>query len=1083
MTGGPAPEIEFRVLGPFEVLAGGVSLPLGSPKQRALLAALVISANRVMSVDRLMEELWGDEAPARAMASLQAYVSRLRRLLQPAGGKRNRSDVLATQAPGYVLRVAPESIDAVRFEIEVGRGIRVLGAGDAAAAVDVFESALARWRGAPYGDFSFEEFAQGEITRLSELRLAAVEGRLAALVATGQPAAAIAEAEAVLRDHPLREGVWASLMTALYRAGRQGDALRAYQRARRVIGEELGLEPGPALRELEARILHQAPGLESDRPGAEVVPAVSEPAGRSAAPHPGQDAEDPLVGRRDELRRIRGAVGSALEGRGQAVLLHGEPGIGKTRLARAAALQAAQVGAVVGRGGCVEGQGTAAYWPWTHAVREVLEALGSTELPLAAREALATLAPLDTALARWAGGVPTPPQPADPHLARTRLQRAAIDAVVALARCQPVCLVIEDLQWADEPSLQLLSLLAPELAGGPVLLVVTYRDQELGQAVADALSSLERHADTIDLALGGLDQVSVHRFVELTAGQSVSASVAASIAARTSGNPLFVVELTRLLRSERTLHEDAVRHAPVPAGVREVIGRRLVRLPAQTSTVLTVAAVIGRAFPIGLLERVTQLPEEELLDRIESAVAIGLVVEGGGSVGTFSFTHDLVRDTLQETVGGTRRARLHARVAEAILEHGDEHDPTRPFEVAHHLLAALPMVPAEEVGRHLLAAADAAVRRLAFEQAEEELRRALDLVELLPPEARAGFELAVRVRLARVLSVARGHASPEEREHSERAVELADEVQPSADVILALWGAAVSAGMAGEYSRTLAIGDRLLKWGEEQGDRTVLYLGHALVGGCSWYLGGPERAARHLGLAVELLDEGSLDPGLFYDRTHGVWSRSAHAVVAWLAGRDEEADALMADALRRAQGPGMAFGLVFALLFDTLLAVLRRDRAHARRRAEDVVERADALGYRQFAAFGRTLAAYAHEDPRVRVRELEALAESGSTGVRLFEPLFLALRAEAELDVGRLDNAACLLRRALDSAVATGERFYEPEIHRLLGEVARHADRREEASSHFERGRSVAGELGVHALDRRLASHQAGSLPSSPPGR
>ena len=1065
--GGPA--VEIRVLGPLEVGSPGEWLPLGSPKQRALLAALVISANRVVSVDRLIDELWGDEPPSRAMASLQAYVSRLRRLLQPAGAKRSRSDVLVTQAPGYVLRLDPMTIDAERFERGTAEGTRLLAAGDAAGALTVLGDALGLWRGPAYADFTFEQFAQTEITRLTELRLAAIDARLAALIETGQEAVAIAEAEAIVHDHPHHEGVWASLMTALYRVGRQGDALRAYERARRLIGDELGLDPGPGLQKLEADILRQSVngGPATRRPSLGTLPDTPAP---SSPPEPAAPGDEPLVGRTEEMRRLGEAVDAALGGRGRIVLLHGEPGIGKTRLAEETARRAAEAGALVGRGACVDGNVTAAYWPWTHALRALLEDLDQPAVPSLVQKALSELAQLDPALARWSGGAPAPPPLADPELARSRLQRAAVDTVLGLAASRPVTVVLEDLQWADQSSLQLLSLVAHELAGAAVLVVATYRDQEVGPALAATLSAVHRLADSVDVTVGGLDAPSIHRFVELAAGRDVSEAVARSIAARTSGNPLFVGELTRLLRSEGTLHEDAVRQAPVPAGVREVIGRRLERLPAQATTVLTVAAVFGRRFPLALLEQVTELSEDEVLDWVESGLATGLVAEAEGSVGTYEFTHDLVRETLQVTISGTRRARLHAKVAKALLDHGDDRDPTRPFEVAHHLMEALPMVPAGDVARHVLAAADAAVRRFAFEQAEEELWRALTLVEQLPGDARAAHELAVRVRLARVLTLSRGHASPEEREHAGRAVELAELVEPSPDVLLALWGAAVSAGMAGEFATTVAIGRKLLAWGEERQDRTVSYLGHAVVGGSVWYLGDLATAARSLGMAVDLLDAGELDPGLYYDRTHGVWSRAAHGIVAWLAGRDEESEALMNDALRRAEGPGRAFGLIFALLFDAILATMRGDRAHARGRAAEVVARADAIGYRQFSEFGRILAASAQDDQTLRAVELGAAVASQSAGVRLFQPLFLTLHAEALLDVGQSERAAGLLARALDVAHGTGERFYEPETHRLLGVLALREGRLDDAATHLRRGCEVAGELGIVALGRRVGA-------------
>ena len=1068
MRAGDGPAIELRVLGPFEVLLEGGVVALGSPKQRALLAALVISANRVVSVDRLVEELWGDEAPARAMASLQAYISRLRRLLQPEGANRGRSDILVTQPPGYVLRVDPESLDAVGFEHHAAEGSRRLAEGDAPGALAALDEAFGLWRGSPYAEFSFEQFAQAEIARLEELRLAATEVRLEALLETGQAVTAVADAEAVVRDHPLREGVWASLMTGLYRAGRQGDALRAYQRARQAIGEELGIEPGRVLQELEGKILHQSVDLE---PAPRRQPSAGLPPGPDAAPvGPVPPAEEPLVGRAAELRQIAEAVTGAVAGRGRAVLLHGEPGIGKTRLAREAARQAAAAGARVGHGGCLEGHGTAAYWPWTLALRGLVEGVEPEDLPPAVREALAELAPIDPALARRAGEVTVAGAPADPDLARSRLQRAAVDAVVGLARLSPVVVVLEDMQWGDPSSLQLLSLAAPELAGVPVLIVVTYRDQEYGPGLAATLGTLDRLTDTVDLPLAGLDAGSVHRFVELAAGRDVSGEVAASIASRTAGNPLFVGELTRLLRSEGTLHEEAVRRAPVPVGVREVIRRRLDRLPAQTTTVLTVAAVIGRRFPLTLLGAVTELPQDELLDRVESALAVGLVVEGDTPVGTFAFTHDLVRDTLQDAVSGTRRARLHARIAHALLEDGDDRDPARVFSVADHLHQALPLVPAEEVAQHVLRAADTAAGHLAFEQAEDELQRALALVDRLPPAVRARHELAVRVRLARVLTLTRGHATPEEREHAGRAVALAAGAEPSPDAILAMWGAGVSAGMAAEFSTTLGIGEQLVRWGEEQHDLALVCMGHELIGGCTWYLGDLDTAARHLGRAVDIIDAGAFDRRLFHDRTNGTWSRATHAVVAWLAGRDEEAAALMSDAVRRAEGPHRPFALVFALFFDAILAVLREDRPHARRRAHELVEHADAIGYRQFSELGRLLAAHAQGDPAARATGLGTVPGSAESRPRLFQPLFLALHAQAELDLGHPEPAAALLARALAAARETGERFYEPEIHRLLGVAAQQQGRPDEAAAHFRSAGEVARELGLVSFERRAAA-------------
>jgi hypothetical protein len=270
----------------------------------------------------------------------------------------------------------------------------------------------------------------------------------AALLASGQHAAAVADAEAVVRDHPLREATWTALIIGLYRMGRQGEALRAYRRASQMIREELGLEPSPALKALEGSILRQAPDLDAP-PFASMPPPVVSAVPAPAPQHPGDVPEEALVGRAAELSAIEEAVSAAVQGSGRAVLLSGEPGIGKSRLAREAARRAGASGALVGRGGCVDGPMTAAYWPWTHSLRELLDGFGDAALPVTVRVGLSELAPLDPALAARASDVPSPAPAADPDLARSRLQRAVIDVVIGLSRMRPVAIVLEDLQWAD----------------------------------------------------------------------------------------------------------------------------------------------------------------------------------------------------------------------------------------------------------------------------------------------------------------------------------------------------------------------------------------------------------------------------------------------------------------------------------------------------------------------------------------------------------------------------------------------------------------------------------------------------------
>lgn len=257
-TGG---DVEFRLLGSFDVVIDGRSVPLGGPKQRALLAILAIHANEVVPADRLIEWLWPGNVPESAVNTLQGYVSRLRKVLD-ANGSNGGQPAIAFRALGYVLTTPPEQIDARRFERLLGEAEAQAATGDAADAARSLREALALWRGAPLADFMYEEFAQAEIARLEELRLKAVEERIDADLACGRHASLIPDLEALVAEHPLRERFRRQLMLALYRCGRQGEALGVYADTRRVMQEELGIEPTRALSELERSILEQDPALD-----------------------------------------------------------------------------------------------------------------------------------------------------------------------------------------------------------------------------------------------------------------------------------------------------------------------------------------------------------------------------------------------------------------------------------------------------------------------------------------------------------------------------------------------------------------------------------------------------------------------------------------------------------------------------------------------------------------------------------------------------------------------------------------------------------------------------------------------------
>jgi peptide/nickel transport system substrate-binding protein len=315
--------MRFQVLGPLEVEADDGPVVLGGPKERLLLAQLLTRPNQVVPVETLVRGLWGEQPPPTAAKTLQSHVKRLRRTLEPGRARGAAGEVLVTREPGYLLRVTPGALDAVRFEELTAQARRALSEGQADDAASLLREALGLWRGQAFEEFLESDLAVAEADRLGELRMVALEDRIEADLRLGRHRELVAELEGLVRDQPLRERLWAQLMLALYRSGRQADALLAYQRARKVLVEELGIDPGAELRRLHSAILAQDPGLDLQAPveadpsperafgqeeGAQVLSLhETVPASRAAA---GAEEQTPsqTAGGRSRLRLVRTQV-------------------------------------------------------------------------------------------------------------------------------------------------------------------------------------------------------------------------------------------------------------------------------------------------------------------------------------------------------------------------------------------------------------------------------------------------------------------------------------------------------------------------------------------------------------------------------------------------------------------------------------------------------------------------------------------------------------------------------------------------------------------------------------------------------
>jgi DNA-binding SARP family transcriptional activator len=317
--------MRFRVLGPLEVFDGAEWHALGAAKTRALLATLLVNAGSVMSLDQLADELWGDAPPKTAANQVYGYVMRIRRLLGDPDGQ-----LVVRRAPGYQLVVAPEDVDAQTFELQVKRGCAALRDGDPAQAATSLAAALALWRGPALIDVPATPLIEAAVARWEEQRLAALEARIDADLACGRHTSLAGEVGDLAREYPLREQFWGQLMLALYRCGRQADALAAYQQVRRVLGTELGIEPGAALCRLHEQILRTDAALDL-KPAAAAVGSASTPA---ATPRQLPTDVAGFTGRADDLAELDALVAKQAGSRAVTIaVLIGTAGVGKTSLA------------------------------------------------------------------------------------------------------------------------------------------------------------------------------------------------------------------------------------------------------------------------------------------------------------------------------------------------------------------------------------------------------------------------------------------------------------------------------------------------------------------------------------------------------------------------------------------------------------------------------------------------------------------------------------------------------------------------------------------------------------------------------
>ena len=589
----------------------------------------------------------------------------------------------------------------------------------------------------------------------------ALEDWIDAELALGRHDQLAGKLERLVSEHPLRERLRGQWMLALYRAGRQAEALDAYRDTRRVLIDQLGIEPGRELRELHQAIVEQDPSLDlRGRP----QPITSSSDGRGTAV---------FVGRERELAAMTAGLEDAIGGQGRLFLLSGEPGIGKSRLAEELARHGRNRGALVLVGRCWEAGGAPAFWPWVQSLRSYLRASDRDDLVSELGPGAAEIAPILPELYELIPGLPRPTAP-ESEGARFRLFHATTEFLRRASEKRPLVLILDDLHAADTPSLLLLQFLTRELGSMHVLLLAAMRDVDPipGEPLTAMLAEVAREPISRRASLTGLSEDEVARYVQLAAAEIASPELTSALYSETEGNPLFVTETVRLLALEGVPPQPSGSHGlAIPQTVSDVISRRLAHLSSGCNQVLVQASVLGREFAVDVLERVCAEPEGRFLERVDEATVARVIAEVPGARGRMRFSHALVRDALYDRLGAARRARLHRRVGEALEALYAQDPGPHLAELAHHFLEASAADEANKAIDYAKRAGDRAASQLAHEEAVRHYTSALHALDATGP---GDADRTCELQLALGEALSRAGRSQEAKDVLRRAATLAE---------------------------------------------------------------------------------------------------------------------------------------------------------------------------------------------------------------------------------------------------------------------------------------------------------------------
>ncbi|MFN8072769.1 MAG: BTAD domain-containing putative transcriptional regulator [Mycobacterium sp.] len=986
--------MRYLLLGSMLVADDTHSLRLGGFRQRAVLAALLLSPDRVVDVDTLTEQVWDGSPPPKPIASLRAYIANLRRIL----AYDQRTDRLVTDGHGYRLQLGPDQLDTRIFEAQVEQGRRLLSAGNASGAGSVLAEALDLWRGAPLSEFRDLSFCHHEIHRLEALRADAVGARYEADLMQGRSAELIDGLEQEVAANPLREQLWAQLMIAMYRAGRRADALAAYRRLRAVLDDELGVRPGAQLDRLATEIRNESATLDWTPLAARTV--VTSTATRQ------------LYGRDRELARVRELLTAAADGHGSVAVVVGESGVGKTALATEVTHLAKGLGMISVWAGHAGGVRTPPSWAWAQVLRGLADHNGRPSTDNTANAAPDVNAGDET--------FPAPVVFANPDAVAT--------AVVRMAGRRPTVIVLDDLHRADKTTRDVLELLATFVTGMPLLILATWQDGGMDRPLREReFDRLLSRCEVTLLRLRGITRDATAKLIENVSGVTPTCDFAGSVAARTGGNPFFIRELTRLLHDNGRLDDAtrAIAGEDVPEAVSGVIRYRMAGLPRATRSALLVAALLGTEFRLTVAADALRSTPTRVAQDLEPARRVGLVANSDPD--RFKFSHGLVRDAVAAQVGGLKRAQIHADIARAYAA-SDSAAVEDSFAGGGHAWQAGSELDTEMALRLLDRARAAAWQRSAYREVAGLSVQGLEVcTRLKPGDVRREREADLWLQLLSVQALTKGQNSKEVRDALSRLSRIGSR---TGQFTLEAAFRCLEASGSGRYHEAAILADGLIAVYADADDPIAGSAGYYLRGLVEFFRGALDKSTE----AIETLTEHL--PTVEWQR-HGhlaAFDVRGYGVAAWTSAvRGEKAavDAWVQRGIALAEARNDLFGRAIVRISALQARAIMGHSAGTAALAREVYDELTELGINQLATSARVIEHWSNAmgpggyDTADAVRE--AIDKHTEDGTRIFLPMYYLLLADTEMAQGRSGAASAALDCAESIAAATGERVWDEQ--------------------------------------------------------